>query len=459
MSIGYITEDDIEDFRDYICANNFEKIKSMLEYDVYKEFFDCGHDHPIHKACVYCDKKVLDLLLKKGDDVNRLSYWNKQTPLIYACKEKILPGYSAHDENFIKRKLDNISFLIEKGADLNIVDKDKKTALHYAVENKNIEETEFLIKKGANLNIKDNEGKTPLFYAIYEESKKIVELLLKNKADLNIKHKDKKIVIDAIRVSTEKMQKVFVDNIININRKDKNKDSFLMNIINIKKNNNNSFLMDLSKKNKRKNIIKLILDKKLDLNIKNIDGETALSLACKYCDFEVISLIFNDTTLKKDENEIIDIIKKIISLDFSCEFEDGLSVFKLFFKKEYLNYLNKNGNSLLMLCDFLDIDEFLLKKGININIKNNEGKTVLCEAFDKENFDKVELISEYKKEINLTKYFIKYIKNQKKKQNCISDKSLRMDSLYFDMDNKINNIKRSFENLKNNMRNLSNNIY
>ena len=53
--------------------------------------------------------------------------------------------------------------LLDKGADVHAVDKDKKTALHYAAANQaGPEVVELLLSKGANVHLRDQEGWTPL---------------------------------------------------------------------------------------------------------------------------------------------------------------------------------------------------------------------------------------------------------------------------------------------------------
>lgn len=72
-----------------------------------------------------------------------------------------------------------VKFLLESGADLNMVDDDGWTPLHYASRHGNFEIIELLLDLGADINIKNEKGYTALHYAIINEDIEIVDLLLK----------------------------------------------------------------------------------------------------------------------------------------------------------------------------------------------------------------------------------------------------------------------------------------
>ena len=50
----------------------------------------------------------------------------------------------------------------------------------------NIAETTWLLEKGANVDIQDNAGESAIFYAITNNDNNMVELLIKNNANVNI---------------------------------------------------------------------------------------------------------------------------------------------------------------------------------------------------------------------------------------------------------------------------------
>ena len=109
-------------------------------------------------------------------------------------KEGATPFHTIlYTQGYVNKKIAEL--LIAKGADVNATDKDGKTVLHLAGHfrywnpQNNVPKTraiiDFLISQGADVNAKDNEGNTPLHLA---ESKEIAELLIANGADVNAKN-------------------------------------------------------------------------------------------------------------------------------------------------------------------------------------------------------------------------------------------------------------------------------
>ena len=82
------------------------------------------------------------------------------------------------------RRSNLIQFFVERGANVNLRDKDGRTALHHALTSRDggayaIE----LIKNGADVNALDKYGRTPLFYAVSINRRDMVKALLENGAD------------------------------------------------------------------------------------------------------------------------------------------------------------------------------------------------------------------------------------------------------------------------------------
>ncbi|MBC2261896.1 ankyrin repeat domain-containing protein [Listeria sp. FSL L7-0091] len=91
----------------------------------------------------------------------------------------------------VEGKMSIIAYLIEKGSDLNLHDKNGLTALHLASINDHAEIVEYLISKGAIIDAKDNNGNTALWRAAMELPKeaKSIAILLENGADVTKQNK------------------------------------------------------------------------------------------------------------------------------------------------------------------------------------------------------------------------------------------------------------------------------
>ncbi|XP_059146090.1 putative ankyrin repeat protein RF_0381 [Physella acuta] len=71
-----------------------------------------------------------------------------------------------------------VKLLIQRGAEINSVDENKQTALHYCAHNGRDDIVDLLLEAGASANIKDNEGKLALHNAVeYEHSEAILKLV------------------------------------------------------------------------------------------------------------------------------------------------------------------------------------------------------------------------------------------------------------------------------------------
>jgi ankyrin repeat protein len=91
--------------------------------------------------------------------------------------------------------------LINKGADIDALDKDGNTALMYAVRNNYVWLAKILIKAGIDVNAQDAVGRTALMWTtLYNYPLQMAELLIEGGADVNIEDKTGRTVFDfAIR--------------------------------------------------------------------------------------------------------------------------------------------------------------------------------------------------------------------------------------------------------------------
>ena len=144
---------------------------------------------PLHYSIKNRCFEITSLLIDKGADL-AIETRSGLTILEYARNNKFLDIvlflidkdadtswciHHAIDNNCI----DNISFLIKRGVDIDATNNIGDTPLHRAVMNKDFNMVSFLIDNGADINILNYYGKTtPLYYAIKHKCFEIASLLI-----------------------------------------------------------------------------------------------------------------------------------------------------------------------------------------------------------------------------------------------------------------------------------------
>ena len=112
---------------------------------------------------------IIKSVLAKTEDVNQRDGRQQSTSLMYAVMHR----------NGHPKLLDAI---IEKGADINLKNSRKQTALHVACYYNNIEAAKAIIKAGADLDLQDNNSNTPMLAAC-TASPELVSAMLSKGAD------------------------------------------------------------------------------------------------------------------------------------------------------------------------------------------------------------------------------------------------------------------------------------
>ena len=98
------------------------------------------------------------MLVTHGADVSKEGFYYLS---IYNAKaESVTPLHLAAFRNDTKIA----EYLLSKGADVSVRNKEGKSSLHIAAVEGNFPMVKLLASKGANVNSKDNSGKTPLHY-------------------------------------------------------------------------------------------------------------------------------------------------------------------------------------------------------------------------------------------------------------------------------------------------------
>ena len=143
-----------------------ETVSKLLELGADISAVDFEGNSALHMACVYNILNIIGAeLISRGADINQRNNQGA-TPLMCIAQQ-------GHPET--------VRSLLELGADVNVVDVYGNTALHWACAKGDFPLiAEILVSNGANINQRENQGITPLMAAVMvghiEAARKLLEL-------------------------------------------------------------------------------------------------------------------------------------------------------------------------------------------------------------------------------------------------------------------------------------------
>ena len=157
---------------DVLKDGNVSGLRELLETydDVTERIIDCEGWKALHVAAMfgYVDvtKNVAKLLIQNGADVNAVDNDNC-TSLHFACK---------------RADVDLAKLLIQNGADVNAVNNVGCTSLHVAGDRGLVDVGKLLMQNGADVNAVDKDNRSVLhhsvYYSIFDRDRKSVPLIL-----------------------------------------------------------------------------------------------------------------------------------------------------------------------------------------------------------------------------------------------------------------------------------------
>lgn len=163
QKLNTISSNMVVEFLQTVSYGNLDKVKEMIASNpsIVNSQDELGFS-VLHNLMCEEQFELLEYLIKKGADVN-LKNKEGLSPIHLAC-------YS-----------ENIRILLESGADIQSQDKQGDTPLHSLVKEgkEKIDVIEYLIKAGAKIDLKNKNGETPLDIAILREENQVIQLLKK----------------------------------------------------------------------------------------------------------------------------------------------------------------------------------------------------------------------------------------------------------------------------------------
>ncbi|VDI29599.1 Hypothetical predicted protein, partial [Mytilus galloprovincialis] len=274
-------------------SDNIKLTNLLLDHKAISTQSDIRGITPLHIACIQSNADMVDLLLK-FDGLIKRKIKGEATPLYYACQ---------------KSNIEIAQLLLVKGVDVDDGN-NNCTPLQMACLNGNYQLVQILVQYKANLNKSDDEGRTPLYLACSEGHKKVANLLLSNNANVN---KWDTSMQTPIFISSKEGHSDVIDVLTKYNAdiNQPNKDGtrplhaacennhtevvavLLKNNAGINNINthNETPLHIASGKGYVKIVQELLKKDSIDINIRNISGNTPLHNACMIANIKVVELL------------------------------------------------------------------------------------------------------------------------------------------------------------------------
>ena len=146
---------------------NYDIAEELLERNADIHIGDLDNSQPIHLAAISGNIQIAKALLANGAGVNEQDN-NGATPL----------GFAAG-----RRHIDMVRYLLERDADVGIRNTQGMTPLFYA----GIPEiAALMLDNGADVNVRSNDGTTPLLAATWRGRVELIRFLLERGADPNV---------------------------------------------------------------------------------------------------------------------------------------------------------------------------------------------------------------------------------------------------------------------------------
>ncbi|KAB0791382.1 hypothetical protein PPYR_03182 [Photinus pyralis] len=317
-----------------------------------------GKGSCLHVACAYGSEDLAARLLNVGLDADKFGDVG-MTPLIHSLA-------SRHRRIALT--------LIERGVDLNVMTDYGDSALSWAVSHQYCDIITLLIEKGVLMDYCDENMGSPLKTAIANEKREAVKLLLSRGCNVHLGNASEGYPLHAAAAGDlHDFVSTIIDNGFDVDKKtisersalfiaaDRGKYATTMALISNGASldiysNNFSSILCLAAKNGWEEMVEDLIKNGADIHHRNNDNETPLLLALCESRVNVVKLLF----------------KAILAHDL----KDG-----------ELNYLHR-------AAEFGDnqIVSDLLKKGFEINKRNDYGETPLLLAFHHEKLSTAKLL-------------------------------------------------------------------
>lgn len=450
---------------DLFKIKNVQQLENFINEggDIFE--VDDDDETPLFKKHVQKNPELFRAFVKAGIDINALNNDcetvlmkasdTETIKLILECKGN--PNINLNGNNdapifFHIKSYDNLSLLIEYGADLNALDQDGEHILWNTDLSLNM--ARFLISEGANIkfeneykenilfytesralmdmaikagldpNSTNKDGKAPLFYTT---DIKTIEFLIKNGADINQTDADGAGILQYYPLSTLKEAKIFIKNGLDINNylKGDFPDAY-----------------KIPNKKEQLEIIKYFEEKGLDLTKQNADGLNITS--CDNIGYELLKYLLEEKKIQLSCTKNFDIFSNNINNEKLLEITKLLISKDWDMNRKFFNHLpvglsvvgvNKSMSTLLPndnVSVAAKVLNYLIDSGLDIHAKNWKGENALSYC---RNLDCANILIKNGIELIVSEDMSREVKKEVEALIKIRDEKQELDSLLINKNN------------------------
>jgi ankyrin repeat protein len=264
--------------------NNYAEVKKLIEQGAELNYENVFRVSPLLTAVMENNADIVKLLLENGADPNAISN-------IYF--EDIEGKYSALMIAVYNNNFEITKQLVEYKAEINYND-DFPSALLLAVLNKNITMLKFLFDNGAAFDLDNLEyrynynkfkntywGNSIIVIAAINRDYDILNLLLSKEISINFHRRSSKTALMcAVEMKDLKLVEYLVAKNANIN------------YFPMSRRSKTSPPLGIAVENRSYEIIKLLLNKGADINVRNYKKQTSVDIALLNFDFHALKILF-----------------------------------------------------------------------------------------------------------------------------------------------------------------------
>ena len=353
-----------------VLKENIEIPKLLIVHGINVNFLDKDGQNVLFNTILQGSKNIpiIELLMKKDINMNIVDNNNKNVldELLYV--HDLQKNTSKELEGKYKLITPEKEYLplalmfINNGLDIDKIHEDGKTTLQIEIENKNFANVEFLVNCGADLNVVDENDKNIIYKEILKgySNYQMIDFLVSKGASLEAKDLDEKTIFDdiiEIIAITKGFKKV------------------------------NPVLAAFIKENEKYDVLlKKILTYRPNIEAQRLDGKNILFDLVTYNDFETLKMIINygvnlNIKDKRGSTPLMYMVEEGLKIKDKKEREFFIERLVYFLKyRVSVDIQDVDGRTVLhkaVIANDLTVVEKLLTKKADLTITDIHGRTAL----------------------------------------------------------------------------------